>query len=333
VFVEPENRSNDRLGLSWFGANRMWQHQAAADNSPSSRGGYRLRLLGPILSLLNGFPFMNAQGIVRQFLDAERQMDFDLLRRIPSASVIKLVDYFRGLALKDQDALLDLLAQLGVLSLLPSRENFDAMRSLMNADPDWLRYRNAVSSGPLAMGLRYTGLRMRKAMLADPQTVEVMTQKRTLLDYVPRDDPPTELVHDISPESIRPTKTPLLHKLLDSELRQRLAPLDASWKQKAPGGVTTFSGQIDGTPVKIQIDLGGMGDLQLRYSVSIPPTEPGPNGRIHIMRFAYEQLWGAAHGWDYLTEENAEVSIRLLGDLIGELVQLRNASVTDQGIT
>jgi hypothetical protein len=38
----------------------------------------------------------------------------------------------------------------------------------------------------------------------------------------------------------------------------------------------------------------------------------------------YEQLWGATTGWDYLTEENAEASIRLLAENILELVRLRN---------
>jgi hypothetical protein len=53
-------------------------------------------------------------------------------------------------------------------------------------------------------------------------------------------------------------------------------------------------------------------------------TISDPTRRILVFRLAYENLGAAGQGWDYLTEENDEASIGLLGELASEVVRLRN---------
>jgi hypothetical protein len=63
--------------------------------------------------------------------------------------------------------------------------------------------------------------------------------------------------------------------------------------------------------------------LQLRYGVSIPDETK----KVFVARLAYEDLWAGGVGWDYLTEENAEASIRLLCEFVVQAVQLRNSVI------
>ena len=68
----------------------------------------------------------------------------------------------------------------------------------------------------------------------------------------------------------------------------------------------------------VRIDFAGMG-MQLRYSVTVEPR-----ASVRVSLLAYEDLWMGGGGWDYLTEENAAASIRLLCENIVKLVDLRS---------
>ena len=70
---------------------------------------------------------------------------------------------------------------------------------------------------------------------------------------------------------------------------------------------------------RVIIDFSARGP-QLRYGVKIPDETK----TIFVWGLQYESLWAAAPGWDYLTEENAEPSIRLLCENITQIVLLRN---------
>ena len=76
---------------------------------------------------------------------------------------------------------------------------------------------------------------------------------------------------------------------------------------------------LEGTDVKVIIDFNARG-LQLRYGVKIPDETK----TVFVWGLQYESLRAAAPGWDYLTEENAEASIRLLCENIAQIVLLRN---------
>jgi hypothetical protein len=95
--------------------------------------------------------------------------------------------------------------------------------------------------------------------------------------------------------------------------------LFAPQKKKLPGGSTGYTGVLEGAEITVWIDYAGMG-MQLIYGVSIPDLTK----RVFVARRAYENLWGAGRGWDYLTEENAEARIGLLCELIVSVVRLRN---------
>ena len=115
-----------------------------------------------------------------------------------------------------------------------------------------------------------------------------------------------------------------MRKLLEAGFKEQFAPQ----KKKLAGGSTGYTGLLDGTEVTVWIDYAGMG-MQLLYGVTIPDEAK----RVFVARLAYENLWGAGRGWDYITEENAESSIRLLGDLVASVVRLRNGVMQLIGAT
>jgi hypothetical protein len=256
--------------------------------------------------------------LLKAHLAEEFKAGFPKLSLIPSTGTIKFLDYFSTLTAADRDSLLNSLARIAAMRFFSPLAVHDRMLKLANTDRALLRYRSAMQSAPFAMGLRYQGLRMMKSMLTDRMSVEMMAQTRATLDFTPRDDPPAVLALDPDPTHLKPAKAPLLRKLIDKAFKE----LFAGGKQKLPGGETGYTGVFQGTNITVWIDFAGMG-FQLRYGVSIPDETK----TVFVSRLAYEDLWAAGPGWDYLTEENAEASIRLLCELVVQTVRLRNSVV------
>ena len=117
------------------------------------------------------------------------------------------------------------------------------------------------------------------------------------------------------PAHLKPAKAPLLRKLIN----EAFPKLFATGKQKRPGGETEYVGAPEGTNIKVIIDFSARG-FQLRYGVKIPDETK----TIFVWGLMYEDLRAAGPGWDYLTQENAEPSIRLLRGNIAQIVLLRN---------
>jgi len=90
-------------------------------------------------------------------------------------------------------------------------------------------------------------------------------------------------------------------------------------EEKMPGGTMKYDGVLDGTPVRMRVDYAAR-DVQMIYAVAIPD----PERKVEVIGTGYEHFFGISGGWDYLTEENAEVSIGLLPELLRRLVTLRN---------
>jgi hypothetical protein len=256
--------------------------------------------------------------LLKSHLAGEAKAGFPKLTRTPSTSTIQFLDHFGALARADRDSLLAALAQIDALNLLPPPAVRERVEALVTTNPAFVRYRQAMQSPPFTMGLRYVGLRMFKAMLADRMTVEMMARTRATLDFIPRDDFPAALVPDPEPARLKPAKAPLLRKLIDEAFRE----LFATGKQKREGGETEYFGVLQGTNIKVAIDFAAMG-LQLRYGVSIPDETKA----TFVWQRSYEDLWAAGSGWDYLTEENAETSINLLCEHITQIVSLRNGVI------
>jgi hypothetical protein len=254
-----------------------------------------------------------AAALLLAHMKQEADAGFPRVRRIPNSGVVRFLDYIDSVA--DREPLMESTARLHAMGFLFSRESHDTMLRLMREDPVCVALQNAMRSPPFSLGLRYVGLRMMKAMLSDPQSAAMMKQTRATLDFTPRDDMPPELVPDPDPTHLKPAKAPQMRKLIDAAFKDLFAPI----KEKGRGGETIYTGALEGAMVKVMIDFASRG-VQLVHTVSIPDEARS----VMIVGRAYEQLWGASTGWDYLTEENAEASIRLLAENILELVGLRN---------
>jgi hypothetical protein len=255
-------------------------------------------------------------AFLRRHLAAEVEAGFPRVTRIPSAGAIRFLDYFATLTAADQDALLDANARASALIYFPPPLIADQLQAMLDTNPALAAHGKAMQSALFSMGLRYSGLSMRKAMQTDPMSIKMMAQTRSTLDFVPRDDLPPALVPDPDPMHLKPAKAPQLRKLINAAFPK----LFATGKQKLIGGETEYTGVLQGTSIKVVISFHGMA-LQFLYGVTIPDE----TRRTFVWRTTYENLWAAGQGWDYVTEENAEASIGLLCENIELVVSLRNS--------
>ena len=255
-------------------------------------------------------------SIVRGYMQTEADAGYPLLRRIPSTHAIACFDYLESISPREREEFLDAHARVAALGFVLTPAAQQEILQLVNSDAEIAKYRNAKQQGPLAMGLRYQSIRMAKAILNDAQSVAMMRQTRSTLGYVPRDDAPVPLVNDSDIRNLHPARAPQLKKLAKPLLQDFLSATE----EKMPGGTMKYQGALDGTSVTVRIDYAGR-DVQMIYSVSIPD----PERKVVVIGRTYESLFGiSGSGWDYITEENAEMSIGLLPELIRRLVDLRS---------
>lgn len=258
-----------------------------------------------------------AKAVLKSHLSAEIAAGFPRLRRTPSTASIQFLDYFDTLASGDREALLDALAQLGALRLLPPPAAYERMQSIAEENSAYLAYRRALQSPQFTLGLRYVEPRMRKALLSDPAGRATLAGARANIRFIPRDDPPAELLPKDGTDPI-PAKAPLLRKLIDAAFRNTFAQK----KEKFAGGETEYSGALNGTQIRVVLDFGAMG-MQLRYGISIADETHTTN----VRRLAYEDLWAIAPGWNCVTEQNAEACAGLLTEHVAQITALRNAVI------
>jgi hypothetical protein len=254
-------------------------------------------------------------SLIRHHMHAEADASYPLLRRIPSTHATACFDYLASISPAEREELLEARARVAALGFVLTRPAQQEILQLVNSNPALVKYREATLRGPLAMGLRYQSIRMTKAVLNDAQSVAMMQQTRSTLDYVPRDDAPVPLVDDADVTKLHPAKAPQLKKLV----KLRLQGLLGAKEERLPGGTMKYDGALDGTPVKVRVDYAAR-DVQMIYAVSIPD----PERKVVVIGTGYEHFFGMGGGWDYITEENAEASIGLLPELLRRLVTLRN---------
>lgn len=255
----------------------------------------------------------NTAALLRSDFAAEASSGFTHLAKIPCTSIIKLLDYFKSIAPAERDSLLDVLARLGAMKLLPAMQIDKEYQQLRTSSPEYVRFWSAMQSERYSAGLRYEGVKMTKMMLADTESRAEMSKYRATLAWLPRDDPPESLVPGRGLAHVQSAKAPLLRKLAGAAFKK----LFATETEKLPGGETGYLGSIGGTTVTVWVDFGSMA-AQLRYGVSISDAQ----GRTSVSRLSYEDLWVTNLGLDYLTEENAPRSIDLLCAQILYLVKL-----------
>ena len=254
-------------------------------------------------------------SLIRNHMHAEAEAGYPLLRRIPSTHATACFDYLESISAAEREELLAARAHVAALGFLLTPSAQQEILRLVNSNPALVEYREAISRGPLAMGLRYQSIRMAKAVLNDAQSVAMMQRTRSTLGYVPRDDAPMPLVNDADVSKLHPAKAPQLKKLV----KPLLLVLLGAKEEKMLGGAVKYDGTLDRTPVKVRVDYAAR-DVQLIYAVSIPD----PERKVVVVGTGYEHLFGMGGGWNYLTDENAEASIGLLPELLRRLVTLQS---------
>src|SRR5262245_2094927 len=116
---------------------------------------------------------------VHEHMHAEAEAGYALLRRIPSTRATACFDYLDSISPAERDELLEARARVAALGFVLTPTVEQEILELVNSNPALVRYRDAMSRGPLALGLRYQSLRMAKAVLNDAQSVAMMQQTRS----------------------------------------------------------------------------------------------------------------------------------------------------------
>lgn len=256
----------------------------------------------------------SAAAVIKEFQRVEVIGGFPRLRRTPSSTIVKYLDYFAGLDDTERAALLDANARIAALNFMPPRMAFEHLQSVMDGEV-YKRYRQGMVSPQFGAGLRYWDVRTIRYAVTDPEAIARWTETRSRRAFVPRDDPPPELVPDPDLTHLEPAKAPQLRSLLDPAFKAAFGA-----RKEKDAGRTLYSGVAADTPLTVAITYTNRG-LQLIYDVKIPDE----TNKVLVKRASYGLLFSGDPGWDYLTEENAEPSIALLCDCVAEIARLRNA--------
>ena len=252
----------------------------------------------------------NVLALLRTAHREEAAAGFPRLKRIPKTEIIWLLDYFSTLDAAEQDALLDALARFGSRMFSPQDDSGREYQELLDL-PAYAKYEEA-RRGPAAhCGTRYIPVKSMDSYMRDPNNFLGIRSELTPLNFQPRPD----LVPN--PDCLKAAKAPQLRKLVDESFRRLLAPDKKKVeKEKLAGGACVYPGVIGNSRVRVSVDFGSrMG--QVCYHVGVV----NPAGKLQFPCI-YEYLWGAAGGWDYLTEENAPRCIDFLAEQVVYLVRL-----------
>ncbi len=254
-------------------------------------------------------------AVVGEFQKAEVDKGFPMLRRTPSSVLAQFLDYWDEIASAERAALLDACATIAALNFMAPQFVRERYEGVIAGHPAYQRYREAARSTRFGMGLRYSGVRDMKYAATDAEAIAIRSQTLSRLPFIPRDDPPPSLVADPDLTRLKPAKAPQLRKLVSARFREWLGA-----KRETKFGKDIYAGVVDDTPMSVSITYSNRGP-QLIYGLSIPDDAK----KVFVSRATFGLLFAGDPGWNYLTEENAEASIALLGDCAREIVGLRNA--------
>ena len=244
--------------------------------------------------------------LLRTDLAAEAQAGFPTVRRIPATEAVKFLDYFAALNAAEAAALLDALARGHAIQFFPP----PAVRLEGLDDPALVRFRDATRTGQFAYGLRYQDVRHVRTVLRDPVSMRYMTETRSKLNFVPRDDPPNELMPDPDRLKVQTANAPLLRKLIETAFARLFAP-----RKARRHGALNFAGSIGSTEMVVSVIFSNMYG-QMHWWVNMTMSNPS------LKAARVQDFWGA-YAWDYLTEENAARSIDLLCERLRYFANLR----------
>jgi hypothetical protein len=252
--------------------------------------------------------------IISKFLRAEFAAEvaagFPHLRPVPQTDIIWFLDHFERLTTADRESLLDEMADAAAYAFLPPAALKLNARGTMDVPPALARMCELRQGLGGKGGTRYTDVKMMSAepTLRHPSGYHPSWRdKLTDLHFQPRAD----LLPAI--DNYKPAKAPLLRKLVKTAITEAF---DVE-HEKRPGGTTKFVGPHEDGTLTIYVDFG-MTLGQLHYTVTFKNAENQPL----VLLSCYERLWAVGMPWDYITENYAEPSARLLAAQIRHLVDL-----------
>ena len=91
---------------------------------------------------------------VHDHMHAEADAGYPLLRRIPSTHATACFDYLESISPAERDELLEARARVAALGFVLTPPAQQEILQLVNSNPALVKYREAMSRGPLAMGDR-----------------------------------------------------------------------------------------------------------------------------------------------------------------------------------
>jgi hypothetical protein len=235
---------------------------------------------------------------IRHEFTKEKESGFSRLKRVPDTYVLKFLDYFGSLESQDQLALEDALAVRSLHYFFPPSDT-EPFNPTWNAIPAFQQYMQAM----VLMGdWKYWGAHDLKRV-ASPNLHKIRGMSMEV---------PEEIVQLGS--TLRPVKAGELRKRIKSAFTH----LYSATLTNHGGGVWLYEGCLGSSELAVEIDYGGRGH-QLRYAVTVE-TCCRP---IVLRRLSFESLLGAGSGWwNYITEDNLDQSISVLGEFVSYLAEL-----------
>ena len=228
-------------------------------------------------------------AFARAEFEAEWRSDFARLRRIPSTTVLRLLDYFDAQSAEEQAALADDLAR-NALTVL----TYPRLPNLHAAPAERAAYHRYVGSFQRPSGYRYLGTRLLRGLLADEKS-----------------EPRLRLPPEVRAQAaaIVPTNAREIRK----GVRSRFKAYFGAKPENLGGGDWRYRGQHGDVALAVAIDYSGLSD-QLRYWVTVR----APARAITLRNLSLEALCGLPMqtGWNTLEARNLDDSLDLLVELI-----------------
>jgi hypothetical protein len=235
----------------------------------------------------------NSQNAVMNFLRAEfrreQESGFALLRRTPSTSKRKFIDYFAALNGAEQEALSEALAQVALYLFFPSAPHPSRSGNLA-----YKRYCDAMVLG---WDWKYEDVRTLRLMLAAAEKEPHSRFGRGMTSEI------RERIR-----AIKPVKSTEIRKVVKLALSQLFVPLTVSHEEQ----FWHYEGLLQGREVCVAIDYAAR-YRQLEYEISVKDKERG----VMLERLNYERVMGLSYAhWDCLEQSNLDQSIALLKNFI-----------------
>jgi hypothetical protein len=230
---------------------------------------------------------------VRALIQKETTQDFPRLRRVPSTYTWRCLDHLQTIGRSRREQLFDHIAERAPvhLGLQPPPAKWQS--------PETARFYDEVLQKPSP----HIPARLLRGMVASMRTDGPQGYFSSLPESVIR-----------RADTIHPTTASKIRGDVKSEFGQHFGATG----QNLGGGNWLYTGESRGRPFSVLVDYGGRGD-QLRYFVQFSDAVTG----LKTKTLSYEGLLGMGFGqWDFVTADSQLEDIKLLCELIGELVAI-----------